>query len=146
MFTAVPAVGTEAVHPASASDCQRVKPACENIHKTHLPLVRRHKWLPCGLLINRPVYLLEHNKLATNTDKKLENYKLRRDEIFKVLQVFYKQPLLFLCISFDCFLLSHAALLNRWVVVVLGGGHRADPPLENDKEPTLREEQPEIPE
>lgn len=53
----------------SVSACQRVKPACENIYKTHLPLVRCHKWLPCGLLINRPVYLLELNKLATNTDK-----------------------------------------------------------------------------
>lgn len=55
--------------------CQRVKPACENIYNAHLPLVRSHKCLPCGLLINRPVYLLEHNKLATNTDMESKNYK-----------------------------------------------------------------------
>lgn len=84
----------------SVSACQRVKPACENIYKTHLPLVRRHKWLPCGLLINRPVYLLELNKLATNTDKELKNYKYC--DVMKslnVLQVFYEgaTPLPFLC-------------------------------------------------
>lgn len=59
----------------SVRGCQRVKPACENIHTAHLPLVSRHKWLPCGLLINRPVYLLEHNKLATNTDMESKHYK-----------------------------------------------------------------------
>lgn len=73
----------------SVSACQRVKPACENIYKTHLPLVRLHKWLPCGLLINRPVYLLEHNKLATNTDMDLKNYKYCDVMIpLNVLQVF----------------------------------------------------------
>lgn len=94
----------------SVSGCQRVKPACENIYKTHLPLVRLHKWLPCGLLINRPVYLLEHNKLATNTDKDLKNYKYCDVMIsLNVLQVFYggPTPLPFLCSwrYFDCFLL-----------------------------------------
>lgn len=93
----------------SVSACQRVKPACENIYKTHLPLVRLHKWLPCGLLINRPVYLLEHNKLATNTDKDLKNYKYCDVMIsLNVLQVFYEgpTPLPFLCSwrYFDCFL------------------------------------------
>ena len=104
----------------SVSGCQRVKPACENIYKTHLPLVRHHKWLPCGLLINRPVYLLEHNKLATNIDKELKNYKYCYVmKSLNVLQVFYEGPttLPFYVvggISFDCFLLSHTALLNRW--------------------------------
>lgn len=99
--------------------CQRVKPECENIYKTHLPLVRRHKWLPCGPLINRPVYLLEHNKLATNTDKESKNYKycdamkalkraagiLRGSHSFGFYAVGG--------ISFDSFLLSHTASLNR---------------------------------
>lgn len=107
----------------SVSACQRVKPACENIYKIHLPLVRRHKWLPCGLLINRPVYLLEHNKLATNTDKELKNYKYCN--VMKSLnlqQVFYKSKeshfFAFLCswrYFFWHFLLSHTALL-------IGGG------------------------
>lgn len=122
MFTAGTAAGDRGcTSQLSVSACQRVKPACENIYKTHLPLVSLHKWLPCGLLINRPVYLLEHNKLATNTDKELKNYKYC--DVMKplnVLQVFYEGSHSFAFfyvvggISFDCFLLSHTALLNRW--------------------------------
>lgn len=59
----------------SVRACQRVKPVRETRARPHLPLVRLHKWLPCGALINRPVYLLEHNKLATNTDMGSKNYK-----------------------------------------------------------------------
>ena len=73
--------------------CQHVKPACKNIYKTHLPLVKLHKWLPCGLLINTPAYLLEHNKLATNTDKDLKNYKYCDVMIsLNLQQVFNKSP------------------------------------------------------
>lgn len=105
----------------SVSACQRVKPACENIYKTHLPLVRCYKWLPCGVLINKLVYLLEHNKLATNTDKESKNYKYCYVmKSLNVPQVVYEGPSPFWLfyvvggISFDYFPLSHAALLNRW--------------------------------
>lgn len=77
----------------SVSGCQRVKPECENIYKTHLPLVRCHKWLPCGRLINRLVYLLEHNKLATNTDKESKSYKYCNVvKSLNMQQVFYERP------------------------------------------------------
>lgn len=84
----------------SVSACQSVKPACENIYKTHLPLVSRNKWLPCGVLINKLVYLLEHNKLATNTDKESKNYKYCYVmKSLNVPQVVYEgpSPLAFLC-------------------------------------------------